>query len=194
MRIGATHEYHGHKADTNVQIQGLPGRMTGYWRKELVLYGHKTGPYRTSIESIRQYEKFCDDPFDPNSKYNGGDFSKNGEELSSGTPSLLHPKNIKHLTPIDIPFNPINKEEDKAYEVFDTQDEAIQFGKNVIHVTFRKRKTNDAPKELQKNGQNPTVDYLIQRMWGIYEEYFARMVPTNDNKWCVYWRPSLVKL
>ena len=31
-RIGATHEHYTMKIDNSVQVQGLPGRMTGYWR------------------------------------------------------------------------------------------------------------------------------------------------------------------
>ena len=49
-KIGATHERHVKKYDTNVQ--GLPGRMSGYWKQEL-LNGHKTGPHRISIDAIK---------------------------------------------------------------------------------------------------------------------------------------------
>ncbi len=55
------HERYCKKPDTNVQIQGLVGRMTGYW-KNIVMDGHKTGPYRTCIVSILQYEKFYQNP------------------------------------------------------------------------------------------------------------------------------------
>lgn len=61
LKIGATHERYCKKYDTSVQIQGLPGRMSGYWKQEL-LNGHKTGPHRTSIESINQYEEFYKNP------------------------------------------------------------------------------------------------------------------------------------
>jgi hypothetical protein len=61
-KIGATHERYVKKYDTNVQIQGLPGRMTGYW-KDVILNGHKTGPYRTSINAINEYEEFYRNPF-----------------------------------------------------------------------------------------------------------------------------------
>ena len=60
-KIGAVHERHTKNVDTNVQIQGLPGRMTGYW-KDYIDSGHKTGPYRTSIEAVHQYENFFNDP------------------------------------------------------------------------------------------------------------------------------------
>lgn len=62
LRIGATHERYVRRHDTNVQVQGLPGRMTGYWRN-VILSGHKTGPHRTSIKAIREYEQYYKDPF-----------------------------------------------------------------------------------------------------------------------------------
>jgi len=57
LRIGATMELHCKKVDTNVQIQGLPGRLSGYWKNDII-NGHKTGPHRTSIQSIIEYEKW----------------------------------------------------------------------------------------------------------------------------------------
>jgi hypothetical protein len=29
-------------------------------------------------------------------------------------------------------------------------------------------------------------------MWGINNKKCVRMIPTGDDKWCVYWRPSLL--
>jgi hypothetical protein len=58
MKIGAVHERYVIKCDTSVQVQGF-GRMSGYWKQE-ILGGHKTGPYRTSIEAI--YEEFYKNP------------------------------------------------------------------------------------------------------------------------------------
>ena len=68
LKIGATHERYTLKCDTSVQIQGLPGRMTGYWRNEIV-NGHKTGPYRTSINAIEEYEMFYKNPTDDSITY-----------------------------------------------------------------------------------------------------------------------------
>ena len=61
-KIGATHEKFVKKCDTSVQIQGLPGRMTGFWYPD-ILNGHKTGPHRTSINAIKEYEEFYNNPF-----------------------------------------------------------------------------------------------------------------------------------
>lgn len=84
-KIGATHEKYVKKYDTNVQVQGLPGRMTGYWKQE-ILNGHKTGPHRTSIDAINEYEEFYKNPLGE-MKYS-----------TSGSKKLLtDPKNIQNL-------------------------------------------------------------------------------------------------
>lgn len=82
---------------------------------------------------------------------------------------------------------------DKNIMLFDTQVEAIRFGKEFINYNFNQRFTSIAPKELQTNGKNPSCDELFKRMWGLNKKHPARMIPTLENKWCVYWRPSLLK-
>ncbi len=81
---------------------------------------------------------------------------------------------------------------DKDHRILDTQDEAIAFGKT-LGVKLQKRPNNEAPKEVLIDGKNPSSEVLIKRMWGINNKTRVRMIPTNDNKWCVYWRPSLIK-
>jgi hypothetical protein len=61
LKIGAVHEFYAKKPDISVQIQGLIGRMTGYW-KDVLLSGHMTGPYRCNIQAVRDYEAFYNDP------------------------------------------------------------------------------------------------------------------------------------
>ena len=83
---------------------------------------------------------------------------------------------------------------DKDHRVWDSLQEAIDDGKK-LGVNFISRKSSDAPKELlQQDGSNPSSRELLKRMWGINNKNPARMVPTNDGKWCVYWRPSLLNL
>ena len=84
IKIGVMHERYVANIDTNVQIQGLPGRMTGYW-KNIIDQGHKVGPIRTSIKSVKQYEKFYENP-NSNERYN-----------TSGGTSFLNPNNINGL-------------------------------------------------------------------------------------------------
>jgi len=85
-KIGATHEKYVKNYDTNVQVQGLPGRMTGYW-KDIILNGHKTGPHRTSIKSIYEYEEFYKNPF-----------GKIKYCTSSSKDLFLNKKHIKNLS------------------------------------------------------------------------------------------------
>ena len=99
--IGAMMELYTDKVDNNVQIQGLPGRMSGYW-KEHIERGHKTGPYRTSIEAIEQYEKIYDDPF-ALSDYQTASMKIKGAKVSGKPKSMLAPHNIRGLQPIPYP-------------------------------------------------------------------------------------------
>jgi hypothetical protein len=62
IKIGATHEKFVKNINENVQVQGLSGRMTGYW-KDIINKGHKTGPHRTSIQAIIDYEEFYNNPY-----------------------------------------------------------------------------------------------------------------------------------
>jgi len=88
-------------------------------------------------------------------------------------------------------------ETDKDYREFDSQVEAIEFAEKTLGAKLNRRSSLDAPKELQTNGHNPSSAELFKRMWGINDKNCVRMIPINDainnKKWCVYWRPSLIK-
>ena len=117
-RIGATHELHTKKVDNNVQVQGLPGRLSGYWRSILDA-GHKTGPHRTSIKAIEEYEKNYLDPFGKNS-YQSAGFKKNKGKVSSNS-TMLSAKNIKNLEAVDIPS--MKEEVDRnLYRIYADED------------------------------------------------------------------------
>jgi hypothetical protein len=100
LRIGATHELYTKLIDNSVQVQGLPGRMTGYWR-EVIVDGHKTGPYRTSIKAILEYEDTYLEPFGRNS-YQASGFKKTKGKVSA-TATMLSSKNIMNLNAVDLP-------------------------------------------------------------------------------------------
>ena len=101
LRIGATHELHTKKVDNNVQIQGLTGRMTGYWRGDIE-GGHKTGPHRTSIKSIEEYEKTYLDPFGSNSYQTAGFKKKKGKVTAAST--MLSVQHVPNLEAVDLPY------------------------------------------------------------------------------------------
>lgn len=102
LRMGATHELYTKKVDNNVQIQGLTGRMTGYWR-EVLDTGHKTGPYRTSIQAIQEYEQTYLDPFGINSYQTTGFKKKKGKVAA--VPTMLSPQHIQNLETIQLPLS-----------------------------------------------------------------------------------------
>jgi hypothetical protein len=89
---------------------------------------------------------------------------------------------------------PKAEDTDKDYRVFKTQEEAIRFAKDNLGANINKRPNEDAPRELQNNGKNLSANELLHRMWGINIKTRVRMVPTCDdeNRWCVYWRPSII--
>lgn len=86
LKIGATHELYTANVDYNVQIQGLPGRMTGYW-KDVLLAGHVTGPHRCSTLAVENYEKLIQEPFGDTS-YQAQGFHK-GKLGVTATPTML---------------------------------------------------------------------------------------------------------
>jgi hypothetical protein len=86
IKIGTTHEKYVKDGIISTQIQGLPGRLTGYW-KNIIENGHKTGPYRTSIIAINKYIEM----------YNN--VSQIG--IKSSGKLFMDPKNIKNLEIIE---------------------------------------------------------------------------------------------
>jgi hypothetical protein len=96
LRIGAMHELWTKKVDNNVQIQGFPGRMSGYWADDIHA-GHKTGPYRTSCQAVDEYEQSFNDPFG-DAAYSGGGIIKTAEHtVAIKTDSLVSPSNIEGI-------------------------------------------------------------------------------------------------
>jgi len=118
LRIGATHELYTKLVDNNVQIQGLTGRMTGYWRGDIEA-GHKTGPHRTSIRAIEEYEKTYLDPFGNNSYQTAG-FKKKKGKVSADS-SMLSPKHIQNLEPVELPV--VRQKGQTPIKIFDITDE-----------------------------------------------------------------------
>lgn len=123
LKIGATHERHVSKYDTNVQVQGLPGRMTGYW-KDVVRNGFKTGPHRTSIRAMNEYDEFYRNPFE-RIRYSTNKTKKlfvNPEFLNMDCESEVDEKTnmrvpviIGGLNETDIIFTTKNKKEKVAF-------------------------------------------------------------------------------
>ena len=83
---------------------------------------------------------------------------------------------------------------DKGSHVFETQEEAIAFAK--VHFErpfqFQKRKTDKAPKQYLKHGENPTEERIMKNLPGINAKTPVLMVPIFQGKWLIFWRPSLI--
>jgi len=116
--IGATMELYTKKQDNNVQVQGLPGRLTGYW-KSYIMNGHKTGPYRTSLKSIDEYLKLYEDPFGNHAYQTAGFKQNNRGKITTSVPGMLHPDKIDNLESLGVVVNDIN------IDRYRTKEEAV---------------------------------------------------------------------
>ena len=144
LKIGATHERYSKNYDTNVQVQGLPGRMSGYW-KDIILNGHKTGPHRTSIQAIKEYEEFYENPL-ADIKY-----SSNKTKIS-----FVHPRNIKHLE-MKNDLNLNNKLNEPIIRKFVSQDEIKKYYNSELKpllIKYENKNENcTGPKEKKMNNE-----------------------------------------
>ena len=194
LRIGATHELYTKVVDNNVQIQGLTGRMTGYWRGDIE-GGHKTGPHRTSIKAIEEYEKTYLDPFGANSYQTSGFKMKKGKV--SAAPTMLSPQNIQNLGSVELP----EMDHHSEYDITEPYDDAKQLSdymKSIIKIgTTTTYKNTDS--HIQYRGTTtPLYIYETKKQFknkdiyaGINKEAIAgnivcRIMPINYNssiKW-----------
>jgi len=140
MRIGATHELYTKVVDNNVQIQGLPGRMTGYWR-DVIEGGHKTGPHRTSIKAVEEYEKTFNDPFGLNSYQTAGFKKKKGKVNADFT--MLSSKHITGLVTTDLPAIPEEVVDIKTYRIYSDESVLRNICKILGYDKPSKLKVND---------------------------------------------------
>lgn len=148
LRIGATHELYTKKVDNNVQIQGLAGRMTGYWRSDIE-GGHKTGPHRTSIKAIEEYEATYIDPFGTNSYQTAGFNKKNGE-VAAG-PTMLSAKHVENLEAIDLPAAKVKEVDINLYRIY--ADEGVV--RNVCKILgYHYISTKDNPSGFKQTSLN----------------------------------------
>jgi hypothetical protein len=185
LRIGATHELYTKVVDNNVQIQGLTGRMTGYWRGDIE-GGHKTGPHRTSIQAIEEYEKTYLDPFGTNSYQTSGFKKKKGKVYA--TPTMLSTKHIQHLEAVDLP-----KEDDiHLYRIYSNEDVVRNVCKFLGYHYVSTKKNVDGFKETSLNNKTSVVSlqdaiHKVPTAYGTnngvktYRTYYPCYVDSTDN-------------
>jgi hypothetical protein len=144
-KIGATHERYVKKYDTNVQVQGLPGRMSGYWKQDIV-NGHKTGPHRTSIDAIIEYEEFYKNPF--------------GKIKYSTTGSKKLFVNPKHIRNLEIINQVEVKVDENKYRVYDNEI-VVKNVCEILRYDYRATKNNsEGFKETSLNSKKEVVSLI----------------------------------
>lgn len=176
LRIGATHELYTKKVDNNVQIQGLTGRMTGYWR-DVLDAGHKSGPHRTSIKSIQEYEESYLDPFGRNSYQTTGFKKKKGKVTS--VPTMLHPKHIEHLEAVALPVSV----DIQTYRIY-SDENTIKSVCNILGYEYRptiENKQGYKETSLNKAACVVSLREAVEKVPGCY----------GTNKGVVTWRTYL---
>jgi hypothetical protein len=113
--------------------------------------------------------------------------------LKNKIPETLPGKEIRTIEKSDVDnlISNCNTDCDKEYRVFNNERDAVEFAKTTLNKHINMSRDGKAPKELQDvDGQNPTIESIITRFWGIHDKIPVRKVPTYDGKWCLYWRPS----
>jgi hypothetical protein len=141
LRIGATHELYTKTVDNNVQIQGLPGRMSGYWRG-VIEGGHKTGPHRTSTRAVTEYEAVFNDPFGDNS-YSTAGFTKKDGRITTNTPTMVSVRNIEGIVPVELPRHTETHVDITRYRLYNSE-ETTKKACRILGYTYRTTPTNEA--------------------------------------------------
>jgi hypothetical protein len=189
LRIGATHELYTSVVDNNVQIQGLTGRMTGYWRGDIE-GGHKTGPHRTSIKAIEEYEKTYLDPFGKNSYQTAGFKKKKGKV--SAHPTMLSTKHIPNLEAVELPSVKVEEVDIHLYRIYSDEDMVRNVCKLLGYHYVSTKDNNDGFKETSLNNKTKVVSlqdavkkvptgYGINNGVKIYRTYYPCYVDTLDK-------------
>lgn len=191
LRIGATHELYTRIVDNNVQIQGLTGRMTGYWR-DVIESGHKTGPHRTSVRAIQQYEEVFNDPFGTNSYQTAGFRKREGEIVAD--PTMISAKNIAGLEAADLPEGALRDDtvDIRTYRIYSDESRARAVCQ-ILGYTFRRTSDNAAGfKETSLNTRRgvASLDDAVRKVptaYGTndgvrtYRTYYPCYVDTADR-------------
>jgi hypothetical protein len=186
LRIGATHELYTKLVDNNVQIQGLTGRMTGYWRGDIE-GGHKTGPHRTSIKAIEEYEKVYLDPFGINSYQTSGFKKRKGKVAAA--PTMLSSKHIKNLVVYDLPVVKDDENDVNLYRIYDNEGIVREVCKMLGYKYNPTEDNSDGFKETSLNKKTCVASLLdaVKKIRGGYgggggkRTYYPCYVNTSDK-------------
>jgi hypothetical protein len=163
MKVGAMTDQWSKNPRSNLG-QEFTGRKSGYWRdqvieekeelengvpKKVVNIIHKTGPYRTSISVIKEYEEFYDNP----------ELAIQNEEDPSGDSNLIfHPKNLKGSNYAEKKKKKKTSQIVKHPELFTNHKDVKEFLTNVLGYACQLKpfsKFGDV-----KNKEEPEKGYL----------------------------------
>jgi hypothetical protein len=170
--------------------------MTGYWR-DLIDAGHKTGPHRTSIQAVRQYEQAYADPFGCLSYRTSGFAKKNGHVTAQ--PTMVSPENIAGLDNITAAGS---DNRDRLSPLFATSDELRTYLKaNVLEgrgnwVSIQKLLAGNT---VRRNGEDAAIHVYVspenmnRSLFHGSTRSGARGMPVLHNgvvKWIGIYRPA----
>lgn len=104
-----------------------------------------------------------------------------------GDTTSVTPKEFRGLSSMTIPSSATRtiSDDDKSYKEFTDRSVIKEYGRKY----FKKNLSpgDKAPNTLcDADGSNPSIDYIINRWWGI-KPGAVRCVATNNHSWLVYW-------
>ena len=121
------------------------------------------------------------------------------ESMAMNIAKMVYDRRLEDVGKEELKEAIVLGDKDFDYEIRDTQELAISFSNRSLNQSFQKR-SGVAPRTLLNDGDessteqnNPSRVYIISRKWGLNSQTPVRMVPTKEGKWCVYWKPSLLK-
>ncbi len=162
--------------------------MTGYWRSSIES-GHKTGPHRTSIKAIEEYEKTYVDPFGQNSYQTAGFKKKKGKVSADQT--MLSASNILNLQTVELP-SVANNVDIKLYRVY-RDEETVRNVCAILEYNYIPTKTNATGfKETSLNNKTKVVSLQeainkVPTAYGMnngvktYRTYYPCYIDVNDK-------------
>jgi hypothetical protein len=170
--IGVLYERVSRCVCDDVIIQGLVGRCCGYDNDEgMVVF--------TNIDSVERYIKLLRSNFD-----DIGDFKYRGSR-SKGKSTFVERSTWSNE--VNLPLLDVTKDtRSRRHKIFATQEEAIQYAKETFGL--RKKFQHKATKELcDRDGKNPTKEYLLKRWWGIDGKDPMRKAPISPEGCMLWW-------
>jgi hypothetical protein len=189
LKIGAVHELFTNIDDYNVQMQGLIGRMSGYWR-ESIEKGHKIGPYRMCVQAVINYEKIYINPFDKTSVIKTSTLTKKKNKIIKMKDTILTPSNVEGIIDAGLP----KLEEECIWNIemyeFTTETEIKDFFKS-NNIAYRRGESKVSENGFimsSTTGDKKILDYskIKQEMksWNILSNFDI----TEKHKGKVYTR------